>query len=114
MNITTVLQECIISYLRHNSFLLFSHGEDVLEKLATLDRESLNATLPTDIESIKRLSCRLEDIRRSALESHRLALQDGQALIEQLTVLKNRGSLDSRPDHILPSVKLGTRCIFKT
>ena len=84
-----------------------SHGEDVIEKLSSLNREATNTALPTDVESVKRLIVRLEDQRRSALESHRLALQDGESLIEQLTILKNNGSLDSRPGHILPAVKLG-------
>ena len=64
------------------------------------------------MEAVKRLFNRLEELRRSALESHRRALQDADALTDQLNVLKANGTLDSRPAHILPAVKQGTAHSF--
>ncbi|KAK4037071.1 hypothetical protein OUZ56_029111 [Daphnia magna] len=82
-----------------------SHAEDVIDKLASLDRETAStSSLPSDVDSIKRLRTRIEESRKSALESLRLALQDGEVLIEKLTALKNLGTLDSRPGHILTAV----------
>ena len=109
---------------------LDSHGEDVIEKLAVLDGESTSTVLPHDVETVKRLSGRLDELRRSALESMRMALQvkisilnsqfqitteeqldvceqDGEVLIHNLTALKNQGTLDSRPGHILPAINTG-------
>lgn len=85
-----------------------SHAEDVIDKLASLDRESAGTSpLPTDVDSIKRLRSRLEESRKSALESLRLALQDGEVLLEKLSTMKNLGTLDSRPGHIIPAVNAG-------
>lgn len=87
---------------------LFSHSEDVVDKLSSLDRESASTSaLPTDVDSIKRLRNRLEESRKSALESLRRALQDGEILIDKLTEMKTLGTLDSRPGHILPAVNAG-------
>lgn len=63
--------------------------------------------MPSDVESIKRLRNRLEESRKSALESLRRALQDGEILLDKLTTMKNLGTLDSRPNHILPAVNAG-------
>ena len=84
-----------------------SHGEDVIAKLAALDAESSSTVLPPDGEMTKRSASRLDDLRRLALESLRMALQDGEHLIHNLTELKNQGTLDSRPAHILPAVNTG-------
>jgi hypothetical protein len=92
--------------------LSHSHAEDVIDKLASLDRESAaTSTLPSDVDSIKRLRTRIEESRKSALESLRLALQDGEVLLEKLTALKNLGTLDSRPGHILTAVNAGNNLI---
>lgn len=89
-------------------FCFYSHAEDVIDKLASLDRETAStSSLPSDVDSIKRLRTRIEESRKSALESLRLALQDGEVLIEKLTALKNLGTLDSRPGHILTAVNAG-------
>lgn len=91
------------------NFFFYSHSEDVFDKLSSLDRESASSSpLPTDVDSIKRLRSRLEESRKSALESLRRALQDGEVLLEKLTVMKNAGTLDSRPGHILSAVSSGT------
>ena len=88
-----------------------SHGEDVIDKLMSLDKESTSTTpLPNDFENVKRLRTRLDDSRKSTLESLRLALLDGEVLTEKLTAMKNLGSLDSRPGHIISSVSAGIKC----
>lgn len=82
----------------------------MIEKLTALDRESqsgIGAALPSDVESVKRLRFRLEEARKSALESFRLALLDGEVLIEKLTAMKELGSLDSRPAQLIPAVNSG-------
>ena len=81
----------------------------MIDKLVALDRESQSggAVLPSDVESVKRLRTRLEEARKSTLESFRLALLDGEVLIEKLTAMKETGTLDSRPAQILPAINAG-------
>lgn len=64
------------------------------------------------MDSIKRLIARLDESRRSALESLRLALLDGEVLLEKLTAMRNLGTLDSRPGHILAAVNAGNHFNF--
>lgn len=89
-----------------------SHAEDFTDKLASLDRETQSgcttAQLPSDVDAVRRLKTRLEESRKSALESLRRALLDGDVLIEKLTAMRNLGTLDSRPGHILAAVNGGT------
>ena len=74
----------------------------------SLDKESTSTTpLPNDFESVKRLRTRLDESRKSTLESLRLALLDSEVITEKLTAMKNLGSLDSRPGHIIPAVNAG-------
>jgi hypothetical protein len=62
---------------------------------------------------VKRLRTRLDDSRKSTLESLRLALLDSEIISEKLTAMKNLGSLDSRPGHIIPAVNAGIIVITK-
>ena len=47
----------------------------MIEKLATLDSEAAATLLPPDGDTVKRLTARLDDLRKLALESMRMALQ---------------------------------------